>query len=176
MPYIEVKIARKSISDQKAQEISLGITEIMTSVLRKKRSLVAVSIETIDPTKWFVAETVVAEQNSATAFVSARITQDTNTEEEKEEAIKAIFQLLSDVLGIMAEASYIVLESLPSTDWGYSGKTQGSRKSAKQNAGEKTIDYDHYLRKSHQLRSDYLFLFVSKLLNKLRQFTHPSHN
>ncbi|KAG1707600.1 hypothetical protein GQR58_003262 [Nymphon striatum] len=174
MPYIEVKIAKKRITKQEVRILSSGITEVMSGILNKKRSLVAVSIETIDPDKWFVAEKEVLEHELTTAFVSARITEGTNTVKEKEDAIEAINQLLNQVLGTMTEASYIVLEALPSTDWGYSGKTQEYRKlSNKSKNGDGTIDYQHHLRKSQQLRSDCIFSVFDKFANRLRQLVKP---
>lgn len=175
MPYIEVKIAKKRITKPEVRILSSGITEVMSGILNKKRSLVAVSIETIDPEKWFVAEMEVLEHELTTAFVSARITEGTNTVKEKEEAIKAIDQLLSQVLGTMTEASYIVLESLPATDWGYSGKTQEDRKRSKNRQDDEgTIDYQQHLRKSQKLRADCIFSVLEKFTNRLRQLVKPA--
>jgi 4-oxalocrotonate tautomerase len=129
MPYIAVRIS-KTVSTTQARQLAAGITDIMTDTLRKQRSLVAVSIESIPDAQWFIASQDMAELQNTTAFVSAIITEGTNTETEKSRAIAAIFALLTDVLGVLAEASYIVLDCVPATDWGYSGKTQASRKAA----------------------------------------------
>ena len=131
MPYIAVRIS-KEVSATQVWQLATGITDIMTDILHKKRSLVAVSIESIPASQWFIAsQDMVALQNS-TAFVSGIITDGTNTEAEKSLAIAAIFELLTEVLGVLAEASYVVLDCVPATDWGYSGKTQASRKAGNQ--------------------------------------------
>lgn len=127
MPYITVRIS-KTVSASRAQQLAVGITAIMTDILHKKRSLVAVSVESITAIHWFIATQSVEESQSTTAFVSALITEGTNSDAEKSQAIAAIFNLLTEVLGVMAEASYVVLECLPATNWGYSGKTQASRR------------------------------------------------
>ena len=130
MPYIAVRIS-KEVSATQVWQLATGITDIMTDILHKKRSLVAVSIESIPASQWFIAsQDMVALQNT-TAFVSGIITDGTNTEAEKSHAIATIFELLTEVLGVLAEASYIVLDCVPATDWGYSGKTQASRKDRK---------------------------------------------
>lgn len=127
MPYITVRIS-KTVSTPQAQQLATGITNIMTDILHKQRSLVAVSIDSIPASQWFIASESVDEQQNTTAFVSALITAGTNTEAEKSHAIAALFDLLTDTLGVLAVASYIVLDCLPATNWGYSGKTQASRK------------------------------------------------
>lgn len=127
MPYISIQLS-KPASATETQALANGMTEIMSGILRKKRELVAVSIDSIPAPQWFIGGQSLTEQGAVSAFVSARITEGTNTLEEKAQAIAAIHTLLSDVVGTLAEASYIVLECLPATDWGYSGKTQASRK------------------------------------------------
>ena len=129
MPYITVRIS-KTVSTTQAQQLATGITNIMTEILHKQRSLVAVSIDSIPASQWFIASESMGEQQNTTAFVSALITAGTNTEAEKSYAIAALFDLLTDTLGVLAVASYIALDCLPATDWGYSGKTQASRKVA----------------------------------------------
>lgn len=127
MPYISVQLS-KPASPAETVLLANGITDIMTRILRKKRELVSVSIDSIPASQWFIGGQNMAGQGGTTAFVSARITQDTNTVEEKSAAIAAIDKLLTEVMGTLAEASYIVLECLPATGWGYSGRTQASRK------------------------------------------------
>lgn len=129
MPYITVRIS-KTVSTTQAQQLATGITNIMTEILHKQRSLVAVSIDSIPASQWFIASESMDAQQNTTAFVSALITAGTNTEAEKSYAIAALFDLLTDTLGVLAVASYIALDCLPATDWGYSGKTQASRKVA----------------------------------------------
>lgn len=170
MPYIEVKIAQNSLPEDKAIELSSGMTDVMTNTLNKKRALVSVSIETIKPARWFVAETSIAKESMTTAFVSARITQGTNTKEEKAKAIQEIADLLNESLGVMAEASYIVLDEIPATDWGYSGKTQESRKATIKRQDNQVIDTQHYMRQAHQLRGECIYSVFNRLVNSFKRF------
>ena len=127
MPYIRIQLSQ-SVSQMETLRLANEITNIMTTILRKKQALVSVSLESIPASQWFIDGKNMAERDETTAFVSAKITDETNTAEEKAQAIAAIDVLLTEVLGTLAEASYIVLDCLPATDWGYSGKTQASRK------------------------------------------------
>ncbi len=163
MPYIEVRIAGTELAEEQLERLSAGITNIMADTLGKKRSLVAVSVETIPPQRWFIAGSNMAGQPQATAFVSARITQGTNTEAQKAAALNGLFQLLGNVLGIMAEASYVVLDEIPATDWGYGGYSQASRKAAFRRDAQGNIDTGHYLRRAHQLRVNCMYQVWRKL-------------
>jgi 4-oxalocrotonate tautomerase len=127
MPYIRVQLG-KPVSPAETLRLADGITDVMTTILHKKQSLVSVSLETIPASQWFIGGQNMAEQTETTAFVSAKITEGTNTVEEKAKATAAIHTLLGEVLGTLAEASYIVLDCLPATDWGYASRTQASRK------------------------------------------------
>jgi phenylpyruvate tautomerase PptA (4-oxalocrotonate tautomerase family) len=69
MPYIAVRIS-KEVSATQVWQLATGITDIMTDILHKQRSLVAISIESIPTSQWFIAsQDMVALQNT-TAFVS----------------------------------------------------------------------------------------------------------
>jgi 4-oxalocrotonate tautomerase len=170
MPYIELKIARERLSRREAQRLSTGITDIMSTILNKKRSLVAVSIEMITPDQWFIADRRVADAAMSSAFVSFRITEGTNSDDEKSQAITAIYQLLEDVLGTMAEASYIVLDSVPATDRGYGGQTQYSRITAIKRLENSAIDVQHYLQHSRRIRRVSQFITFRELFRDLREF------
>lgn len=125
MPYITVKLAlAQPLSSMQTQELIKGVTDVMEHTLRKKRHLVAVSVEYLPLDQWFIADQAIATQ---TAFMQAYITDGTNTEAEKEQAILELHSLLATVLGGIEEASYIVLSDTPATDWGYAGKTQARR-------------------------------------------------
>lgn len=163
MPYIEVRIAGTELAEEQLERLSAGITNIMADTLGKQRSLVAISVETIPPQRWFIAGSNMTGGDQATAFVSARITQGTNTEAQKAAALNELFQLLGNVLGSMAAASYVVLDEIPATDWGYGGYSQASRKAAVRRDAQGSIDTGHYLRHARQLRADCLYRIWGKL-------------
>lgn len=163
MPYIEVRIAGPALTDETCRRLSSGISDIMSTILNKKRELVAISIEAIQPDRWFLTDTPVAETGLPSAFVAFRITQGTNSDDEKSRAIRAIYKLLESVLGKLASASYIVADAVPATDWGYDGETQEARKMSIKRLPNQAIDTGHYQQKARLLRSTTSFSIFRRL-------------
>jgi 4-oxalocrotonate tautomerase len=70
--------------------------------------------------------------DKTTAYVDVKITQGSNSRQEKALLIEHLHHLLTETLGELAEASYIVIHELPAESWGYAGSTQAARAGAKQ--------------------------------------------
>lgn len=162
MPFIEVRIATDQVTDNVVKEVSTGITEIMSGILNKKRELVAVTVTSVDPRQWVIASQTLNNSRLTTAFVSARITAGTNTEQQKAEALRQIHRLLNNAIGPLNEASYIVLNELPADDWGYDGKSQKSRQTGIKRNRNGSIDTTHYAKLVHVQRAE----LINKIFNK----------
>lgn len=156
MPFIEVRIATDQVSGDVVKEISAGITEIMSNTLNKKHELVAVTVSAVDPHQWVIANQAQDNSALATAFVLARITTGTNTEQQKAEALQQIHWLLSNTIGPLNEASYIVLNEISASDWGYDGRTQESRQTEIKRIQNGSIDTSYYARRAHDQRAESL--------------------
>lgn len=104
----------------------------------------------------------VNETETTTAFIDARISGMSNSDDEKKTAIAAFYTLLEDVLGTICEVSYVIITEIPMTDWGYGGRTQHDRHIKKTVSGN--IDTEYYLKKGRKLRSQAL----PKLANVFR--------
>lgn len=161
MPYIALKLATaEPLSVTHIQQLVEGITNVMVNTLHKKRHLVAVSLDYLPTEQWFIASQALYAPN---AFMHAYITEHTNTEAEKAQAIAELSSLLATVLGIVAEATYIFLSNVPASDWGYAGKTQASRYLAP--APLSAAQYQMYVQRAHALQKAQINAYFSKLLN-----------
>jgi 4-oxalocrotonate tautomerase len=60
-----------------------------------------------------------------------KVTAGTNTDEEKEKMIRQAIEMFKEVVGAIPEASYVVIHEVDATAWGYDGRTQRSRASAR---------------------------------------------
>ena len=126
MPVLQLKIA----PPQSAERLGLlarRLTELSTQILGKRREVTAVVVEELWPGRWFVGGRPPGE---ATALLEIRITRGTNSEQEKAAFVGAAFEELQHQLGPLEEASYVVVQEVPATDWGYGGRTQAARKAA----------------------------------------------
>lgn len=168
MPYITVKLAlAQPLSSSQTQALIHGVTKIMEHTLRKKRHLVAVSVEYLPPEQWFIAEQVLSTQ---TAFIQAYITAGSNTETEKAQAILELYRLLTSLLGLVEEASYIVITETSASDWGYAGQTQAQRRVAQPLVKD---NYQFYVQRAHALQRaevDALFLKLANLVKHVVRF------
>jgi 4-oxalocrotonate tautomerase len=124
MPTLQLKLAPPQSADRLAL-LARRLTELSTQILGKRREVTAVVVEALWPGRWFIGGRPVTE---ATALLEIRVTQGTNSAEEKEAFVEAAYEALSQQLGPLHEASYVVVQEVPAGDWGYGGRTQAQRK------------------------------------------------
>ncbi|MEJ5991186.1 tautomerase family protein [Ramlibacter sp. PS3R-8] len=124
MPTLQLKITPPQAGDRLAS-LARRLTDLSTRILGKRREVTAVVVEELWPGRWFIDGRQVS---GATALLEIRVTQGTNSVEEKEAFVQAAFEELSQQLGPLHEASYVVVQEVPASDWGYGGRTQAQRK------------------------------------------------
>ena len=124
MPTLQLKLSPPQPAER-LQVIARRLTDITHHVLGKRREVTAVIIEELWPGRWFVGG---RNPGQATALLEIRVTEGTNTAEEKETFVHAAYEDLWQQMGPLAEASYVIVQEVQATDWGYGGKTQAERK------------------------------------------------
>lgn len=127
MPYIDIKVATEHLSEVQVSELASGVTEIMAKVLNKQRDLVAVNVQAQDAGGWVIGGKSLEGHKVSSVFITALITAGTNNAAQKAEAMTQLWSLSTAQLGELAEASYIVIQEVAASDWGYSGRTQQFR-------------------------------------------------
>jgi 4-oxalocrotonate tautomerase len=125
MPTLQLKITPPQPTERLGV-LARQLSQLSTDILGKRREVTAVVIEELWPGRWFIGGRGPRE---ATALLEIRVTQGTNTAQEKEDFIAAAWQELEQQLGPLEEASYVVVQEVQATDWGYGGRTQAARKS-----------------------------------------------
>ncbi|MBX9936743.1 MAG: tautomerase family protein [Burkholderiaceae bacterium] len=123
MPYLNIKITATESPEMSAQVAAL-LTDLTATVLGKKRELTAVAIEYVNPANWFISGKNIT---SPTFYLDIKVTEGTNTKNEKAAYIKQVFSGLSAILGNVAPASYIVIHEVRGDAWGYQAETQEFR-------------------------------------------------
>jgi 4-oxalocrotonate tautomerase len=127
MPTLLLKIAPPQAPTRR-QALAAALTELTAATLGKRADVTAVVIEALPQAQWFIGGTPPA---GATALLEISITAGTNTPDEKARFIEAAFDELQRQLAPeqgLAAASYVIVRELPASDWGYGGRTQGSRR------------------------------------------------
>jgi len=160
MPLINIQLTHE-ISPHQASQLAAGATKIMESILGKKPELTAVNISVLEPKHWFIGNNKLSDTSDFSAQVIAKISENTNTEEQKAQAIDAFHELLDEHYGPINEVSYVQLDEIPTTDWGYGGKTQEERRIKR--ASDGSVDTNYYLQKGKYLRSGLAWEYLAKL-------------
>lgn len=126
MPILNVKVSgKKSIeTTKKINELLLDLTH---RILGKKKEVTAIAIDYVELDQWFVGGHLLSEQGKNSFFFDIKITDETNTKDEKAQYIKEAFSGFEQILGNLHEESYIYVQDVRAASYGYGGKTQEYR-------------------------------------------------
>ena len=126
MPFLNVKI-----SGQPSQEITDKVTDFLTgntvATLGKKTEVISVAIEFIPANQWAIGGVSLVAQGMASFYLDIKVTEGTNTKNEKASYIQKVFAEFEAVLGKLNPASYIVIHDVRADAWGFAGETQEYR-------------------------------------------------
>jgi 4-oxalocrotonate tautomerase len=126
MPILNVKVSAKK-SPEMTRAIAALLLDLTTRVLHKKREVTSIAIDYVDPADWIVGGRSLAEQGRSSVYFDIKITDETNTKEEKAEYIRQAFDAFSRLLGDLHDESYIYVQDVRAGAYGYGGKTQEFR-------------------------------------------------
>lgn len=126
MPYLNVKLSTPE-SPETTEQIASMLATLTVDVLKKKRELTSVAFEYISAQRWYIGGASLATQDTATFYLDVKITEGTNTKDEKANYVRRVFAAVESVLGILHPASYIVIHEVRADAWGYAGTTQECR-------------------------------------------------
>lgn len=126
MPILNLKVsARKSAELSKS--ISGILLELTARILKKEPGLISIAIDYVDPDDWIVGGRTLSEQGKCSIYFDIKSTDETNTKAEKAQYIREAFDAFSKLLGNLHEVSYIYVEDVRATAYGYGGRTQEQR-------------------------------------------------
>ena len=131
MPFINIAVAGSPLSSAQKQRLFDETTRLMNEVMRKDPSLTAVRIDQFNADDWAIAGRTTSLYEKSAVHMDIKVTAGTNTDEEKEQMIRQATEMLKNIVGAILEASYIVIHELDATAWGYDGRSQRSRASAR---------------------------------------------
>jgi len=124
MPFVNIKVAGPTLAPEQVRRLQRDATGLMAGILRKKPELTAVLVEQVFAAGW----TVGAEPVQAAAHLDVKVTEGTNTVEEKVLFVAEAMSLLRSVLGSsLNPVAYVVVHEVPSDAWGWDGLTQAHR-------------------------------------------------
>lgn len=126
MPILTVKVSGKK-NQYLTMQIGSLLMDITNRILKKKHEFTAIAIEYVDHDSWFVGGKLLSEVGMNSFYFDIKITDETNTKDEKAQYIKEAFEGFNRILGNLHEESYIYIQDVRATSYGYGGKTQEFR-------------------------------------------------
>lgn len=127
MPFINIGIAGVDLNDGQKQKIFSEVTRLMHEVMGKIPELTSVRIDHFYNGDWAINGMPISSGGDIAVHMDIKVTEGTNSRDEKASMIKQSSDMLKDVMGPVAEVSYIVIHDLSGDSWGYDGQTQFER-------------------------------------------------
>ena len=126
MPILNVKVSGTKSAEMTKQITDL-LLDITTRILKKKKEVTAIAIDYVEKDCWIVGGKLLSEQNKNSFYFDIKVTDETNTKDEKAQYIKEAFEGFEKILGNLHEESYVYVTDVRATAYGYGGKTQEYR-------------------------------------------------
>jgi len=126
MPYVHIRVGTH-LEQSQCDALLREMTHLMASVMGKRQAVTAVQVDPSPRAQWSVGGEPLQVSSPVPAYVDIKITQGTNSAEQKATLIAATYRLLAEVIGDVQEASYVVIDEIAADGWGYAGRTQQAR-------------------------------------------------
>lgn len=126
MPYIHIQISGQP-DDALAARSAATAVQLTQRLLHKDPSLTAVVVDFIAPSRWFVAGRALQASGARSYHWMVSITDETNTKAEKADYLREVHAAMRELLGEVAEHSYVHVADLRAAAYGYGGLTQERR-------------------------------------------------
>ena len=126
MPILNVQV-----SAVRSREMTRAISDLLIAltsrILHKDPRVTSIAIDYVNPEDWIIAGKSLVEHEKSSIYFDIKITDETNSKAEKAEYIAEAFKGFSKLLGNLHEESYIYVQDVRATAYGYGGKTQEYR-------------------------------------------------
>lgn len=110
-----------------SRSISVILLELTSRILRKDPKVTSIAIDYINPEDWIVAGKSLADHGKSSVYFDIKVTDETNTKAEKAQYIRESFDAFSNLLGTLHDESYIYVQDVRATSYGFGGLTQEYR-------------------------------------------------
>jgi 4-oxalocrotonate tautomerase len=127
MPMINIQYAAPRSRPELPRAIANAVRGLSSEILHKDANVTAIVVEEIDATRWFIADKSLAEHGVAAFWLDVRITDGTNTREEKADFIAEAFATMNKLIGPLHSESYVHVDDARGDAYGYGGLTQNDR-------------------------------------------------
>jgi 4-oxalocrotonate tautomerase len=139
MPILNVKVSRPA-SAELVREISGALLELTTRILRKQPDVTSIAIDFVPPEHWVIGGSTLAQHGMSSFYFDVKVTDGTNSKDEKAEYVRAAFDAFARILGPLHPESYVYVQEVKGDAYGYGGRTQEFRYIEASVSARKTLD------------------------------------
>lgn len=126
MPHLSIQLSGPT-DHELAARVAREITRLTADLLRKDANLVAITVQFVEPSLWFIANEPLSARGARSFFLEISVTDETNLKSEKARYHAAVFAAMSELLGGVDERSYCHVVDARAAAYGFGGITQESR-------------------------------------------------
>jgi 4-oxalocrotonate tautomerase len=126
MPMITLQISSPEV-ERLAEQAAQLAASLTARILRKPPEVTHVAVHVVPPERWFVAGRSLAAWGKAGFFLEVRISDGTNTKDDKAAFVAEAFQAMGKLLGELHPESYVHVIDARADAYGYGGLTQERR-------------------------------------------------
>jgi 4-oxalocrotonate tautomerase len=126
MPIVNLKISLGN-EEVKLQSIIVEVTSLIEKFLKKKPEVTAITVLAVSREQWFINKTSLSYLDQNSFYLDIKVTDGTNSKDEKSEFIEATFNYMNSILKNLHTESYIYIEEVKADAYGFNGLTQEYR-------------------------------------------------
>lgn len=126
MPILNVKVSANP-TPELHNEINALLLDITARILKKKPEVTAIAIDYVSREYWTIGGKTLKELGKHSIYFDIKITDETNTKDEKARYIQEAYEGFQKILGALDEKSYVYVQDVRAATYGYGGKTQEYR-------------------------------------------------
>jgi len=127
MPMITIKYVAHRPTATLKRDIAGVVAVLAAEILHKDPKVTAVLVEEAAASNWFAGGRSLADGGHASFWLDIRITDGTNTKDEKAAFVAAAFREMGKLLGPLHEESYVHVHDVRGDAYGFGGLTQERR-------------------------------------------------
>jgi 4-oxalocrotonate tautomerase len=126
MPILNVKVSRPASAGLTSQ-VATKLGELTARILKKPPEVTSIAIDYVAPEHWVIAGRTLVEHGKSSFYFDIKVTEGTNTKDEMAQYVREAFDAFRDLLGDLHEESYVYVEEVRGSAYGYGGRTQEFR-------------------------------------------------
>jgi 4-oxalocrotonate tautomerase len=127
MPLVTISYSSSRETPSLKTDIAAAVSELTAKILHKDPKVTAIIVKSVEASDWFAGGKSLAEQKLASFWLDIRVTEGTNTKDEKAAYIAAMFKRMGELLGPLHTESYLHVDEVKGDSYGFGGLTQERR-------------------------------------------------